>query len=95
MNKWCIFNRIVWPYALLITAILSVTFIFVYMAQLQKAKSDFYELLPIFKEFQKNNLIDINNAEICFQGGSISVWDEFIPILNSAYEYGVKNFTYY
>ena len=43
MNKRSIFNRIVWPYALLITAILSVTFIFVYMAQLQKAKSDFYE----------------------------------------------------
>lgn len=43
MNKRSIFNRIVWPYALLITAIVSVTFVFVYRAQLQKAKSDFYE----------------------------------------------------
>lgn len=43
MNKRSIFNRIVWPYALLLIVILSVTFIFVYMAQLQKVKSDFYE----------------------------------------------------
>jgi len=61
---------------------------------LEVSKSDYYEFLPIFKKMIENKIIATEDVEICFQGGSISVWDEFEEVLDLAYKYGVKNFEY-
>ncbi len=57
---------------------------------LKPQKSDYYDLLPIIKELYKQNIIDKKELDVHFQGGNISVLDEFEPLLNTFMENGVK-----
>ncbi len=57
-------------------------------------KSDFYNTLPLLKALKDQDLID-NSFTVEFQGGSIQVWDEFIPTLDEIVKYGVKNIIYH
>lgn len=58
-------------------------------------KSDFYNFLPIFDSLLNQNLLDKQDLRIEFQGGSISVWDEFIPLLEKIKDTGIKNIQYH
>ncbi len=58
-------------------------------------KSEFYDFLPILKELIKNNMLDKKELRLEFQGGSISVWNEFKEVLDTAVEYGVKSLFYH
>lgn len=60
-----------------------------------KTKSDFYDFLPVFDSLIKQNLLDTKELRIEFQGGSISVWDEFLPILNKIKDLGINNVLYH
>lgn len=60
-----------------------------------KTKSDFYNLLPIFDALTNQNLLDKKELRIEFQGGSISVWDEFLPMLNKIKDLGINNVMYH
>lgn len=57
---------------------------------LKPKKSDYYDLLPIIKELYKNDLIDKQNLDVHFQGGNVSVLEEFDDLLNLFMENGVK-----
>ena len=43
----------------------------------------------------EQDLLDKNDLRIEFQGGSISVWDEFLPVLNRIKEYGISEVMYH
>ena len=57
---------------------------------LKPKKSDYYDLYPIIKEFYKKNLLDEKNLEVVFQGGNISVLEEFEDLVNIFVEHNVK-----
>ena len=57
---------------------------------LKSKKSDYYDLLPIIKELYKHNMIDKENTDVHFQGGNVSVLDEFEDLVNIFMENGVK-----
>ena len=57
-------------------------------------KSEFYDFLPIFKKMVENKIIATEDVEICFQGGSISVWDEFDEVVDMAHKYGIKKYEF-
>lgn len=57
---------------------------------LKPKKSDYYDLLPIIKNLYKKNLIDKDNLTVLFQGGDISVLEEFEDLVNIFVENGVK-----
>ncbi|MCR5260409.1 MAG: radical SAM protein [Candidatus Gastranaerophilales bacterium] len=61
---------------------------------LEVVKSDYYDFLPIMKKMTEMNMIDKENTLISFHGGSISVWDEFDDVIDTAYNYGIKNFEF-
>lgn len=58
-------------------------------------KSEFYDLFPIINSLISENMLDNKNLRIEFQGGSISVWDEFLPILNQVVDCGVGSLYYH
>lgn len=51
-----------------------------------------YELLPIIRELYKNNMIDRNDLKVEFQGGNISVLDEFEALMRLFWINGCKRF---
>ena len=57
---------------------------------LKSKKSDYYDLLPIIKELYKQDMIDKNELDVHFQGGNVSVLDEFDDLLNIFMKNGVK-----
>lgn len=57
---------------------------------LKSKKSDYYDLLPIIKELYKQDVIDKENLDVHFQGGNVSVLDEFEDLVNIFIENGVK-----
>lgn len=57
---------------------------------LKSKKSDYYDLLPIIKEMYKQNIIDKKELDVHFQGGNVSVLDEFEDLVNIFIENGVK-----
>ncbi len=60
----------------------------------QIQKSEFYDTLPLLKALKEQDLI-ANDFCAEFQGGSIQVWDEFLPTLEEIVKYGVKNIIYH
>ena len=40
-------------------------------------KSDYYDLYPIIKDLYNKNILDSKNLEVLFQGGNVSVLEEF------------------
>jgi len=57
---------------------------------LKSKKSDYYDLLPIIKELYKHDMIDKQELDVHFQGGNVSVLDEFEDLVNIFIENGVK-----
>lgn len=57
---------------------------------LKPKKSDYYDLLPIIKELYKKDLIDKKNLDVHFQGGNVSVLEEFENLVDIFLENGVK-----
>lgn len=57
---------------------------------LKSKKSDYYDLLPIIKQLYKQNIIDKENLDVHFQGGNVSVLDEFEDLVNIFMEHGIK-----
>lgn len=57
---------------------------------LKSQKSDYYDLLPIIKELYKQDMIDKKELDVHFQGGNVSVLDEFDDLVNIFMENGVK-----
>ena len=57
---------------------------------LKSKKSDYYDLLPVIKELYKQNMIDKKELDVHFQGGNVSVLDEFEDLVNIFIENGVK-----
>ncbi len=57
---------------------------------LKPQKSDYYDLLPIIKQLYKKKLIEKNNLTVLFQGGDISVLEEFEDLVNVFIDNGVK-----
>lgn len=57
---------------------------------LKSKKSDYYDLLPIIKELYRQNVIDKKELDVHFQGGNVSVLDEFEDLVNLFIKNGVK-----
>lgn len=57
---------------------------------LKSKKSDYYDLLPIIKELYKKDMIDTKELDVHFQGGNVSVLDEFEDLVNIFMKNGVK-----
>lgn len=57
---------------------------------LKPKKSDYYDLLPIIKELYKQDMIDTKDLDVHFQGGNVSVLEEFDSLLNEFMKNGVK-----
>lgn len=57
---------------------------------LKSKPSDYYNLLPIIKELYKQNMIDKKELDVHFQGGNVSVLDEFEDLVNIFMKNGVK-----
>lgn len=57
---------------------------------LKPQKSDYYDLLPIIKMLYTKNLIDKKNLTVLFQGGDISVLEEFEDLVNVFVDNSVK-----
>lgn len=57
---------------------------------LKSKKSDYYDLLPIIKELYKQDMIDKKELDVHFQGGNVSVLDEFDDLVNIFMTNGVK-----
>ncbi|MBE7704861.1 MAG: radical SAM protein [Cyanobacteria bacterium SIG29] len=57
---------------------------------LKSRKSDYYDLLPIIKELYKQDMIDKKELDVHFQGGNVSVLDEFEDLVNIFMKNGVK-----
>ena len=58
-------------------------------------KSEYYDLYPILKKFYKDNLIDTENLEVEFQGGSIAVLKEFHDLFELILKHGVKKISFF
>lgn len=58
-------------------------------------KSEFYDFLPILNSLIEQNLLDKNDLRLEIQGGSFSVWDEFIPVLSKIKNHGISNILYH
>ena len=61
----------------------------------QITKSEFYDILPIIKTLINTKMIDKKGLRLEFQGGSISVWDEFKDVLKEVVNYGVGSLFYH
>ena len=57
---------------------------------LKSKKSDYYDLLPIIEELYNQDMIDKKEIDDHFQGGNVSVLDEFNDLLNIFLKNGVK-----
>ncbi len=57
---------------------------------LKPKKSDYYDLLPIIKELYKKDIIDKKELDVHFQGGNVSVLEEFEDLVNIFIKNGVK-----
>ena len=57
---------------------------------LKSKKSDYYDLLPIIEELYNQDMIDKKELDVHFQGGNVSVLDEFNDLLNIFLKNGVK-----
>lgn len=57
---------------------------------LKSKKSDYYDLLPIIEELYKQDMIDKKELDVHFQGGNVSVLDEFDDLVNIFMKNGVK-----
>lgn len=57
---------------------------------LKPKKSDYYDLLPIIQELYKKDLIDKKNLDVHFQGGNVSVLEEFEDLVDIFLKNGVK-----
>ena len=57
---------------------------------LNPKKSDYYDLLPIIKELYKKDLIDKQELDVHFQGGNVSVLEEFEDLVDIFIKNGVK-----
>lgn len=51
-----------------------------------------YELLPLIKELYKKNAIDTKKLRVEFQGGNVSVLNEFEPLMKEFLSNGCKKF---
>lgn len=51
-----------------------------------------YELLPLIKELYANNAIDTKKLKVEFQGGNVSVLDEFEPVMKEFLDNGCRKF---
>ena len=51
-----------------------------------------YELLPLIKELYANNAIDTKKLKVEFQGGNVSVLEEFEPVMKEFLDNGCKKF---
>lgn len=58
---------------------------------LKPKKSDYYDLMPIIKRLYEKDLIDKKELDVHFQGGNVSVLEEFEDLVNLFYKNGVKN----
>ena len=61
---------------------------------LEKEPSEFYSLLPHVKELYKKNLFDKDKLYIEFQGGDLSVLDEFEALVDEFLKNGVDRFAF-
>lgn len=61
---------------------------------LEKKPSDFYNLLPHIRELYKKNLLDKEKLVVEFQGGDLSVLDEFEALVDEFLENGVDEFIF-
>lgn len=61
---------------------------------LEKRPSKFYNLMPHVKELYKKNLLDVEDLIVDFQGGDLSVLDEFEPLIEEFLKNGVKSFVF-
>lgn len=59
-----------------------------------KKNSRHYNLLPIIKGLYDNNLLDVDNLLVRFQGGDISVLKEFEPLVREFDKRGVSEFIF-
>lgn len=57
---------------------------------LKSKKSDYYDLLPIIEELYKQDIVDKKELDVHFQGGNVSVLDEFDDLVNIFIKNGVK-----
>ncbi len=57
---------------------------------LKSKKSDYYDLFPIIEELYKQDIIDKKELDVHFQGGNVSVLDEFEPLVDIFIKNGVK-----
>lgn len=57
---------------------------------LKPKKSDYYDLLPIIKELYKKDMIDKKELDVHFQGGNVSVLEEFEDLVDIFIKNGVK-----
>lgn len=57
---------------------------------LKPKKSDYYDLLPVIKECYKQDIIDKDNLDVHFQGGNVSVLEEFEDLVDIFMKNGVK-----
>lgn len=58
-------------------------------------KSEYYDLLPVIKDFYAENLIDKENLTVEFQGGSIAVLNEFDDLVDIFLKNNAKKIFFY
>lgn len=58
-------------------------------------KSEFYDLLPIIERLYKQDMIDKNNLNVEFQGGSIAVLEEFPELVKIFLKNNVKSISFF
>ena len=58
-------------------------------------KSDYYDLFPIIKQLYKEKLIDTQNLNVEFQGGSIGVLKEFPDLIKIFLKNGIKTMQFF
>ncbi|MBQ2645535.1 radical SAM protein [bacterium] len=66
-----------------------------YKKTIYSKQSEYYDLLPLIKKLYDKKMVNINHLEVEFQGGSISVLDEFPNIVDFILENGVKSIQYF
>ncbi len=57
---------------------------------LKSKRSEYYDLLPIIEESYKRGIIDKEELDVHFQGGNVSVLEEFEPLVDIFMQNGVK-----
>ena len=58
----------------------------------RKAKSEYYDMLPVVKQLYKKDLLDRENLIVCIQGGDISVLSEFEKLVKEFFKQGLLKF---